>query len=84
MESRKYRSSSTTEINNVFGMGLRQFGRTAMQAALNNVVASTREFDSVRQDTAGAMPVARKLWLMPGAELCNLRAKSSTEPCHSA
>jgi len=62
--------------------GLRQLVRTAMRAAPNNVVASTCEFHNVRKDTAGAMPVARKLWLMPGAELSKLRAKSSTEQCH--
>jgi hypothetical protein len=84
MDSRKYRSSSTTETNNVFGIGFRQFVRTAMQAAPNDVGASTCEFHTVRQDTAGAMPVARKLWFMPGAELSKLRAKSPTEQCHCA
>jgi hypothetical protein len=84
MESRKCRSSSTTETNDVFGIGFQQFARTAMRAAPNNVVASTCEFPNVRKDTAGAMPVARKLWLMPGAELSKLRAKSPTEQCHSA
>jgi hypothetical protein len=29
----------------------------------------------VRDDTAGVTPVARKLWLMPGAELGKLRAQ---------
>ena len=38
MELRKYRLSSTTETNDVFGIGFRQFARTAMQAAPNNVV----------------------------------------------
>jgi len=84
MESRKYRSSSTTETNDVFGIGFRQFARTGMRAAPNNVIASTCEFHNVRQDTAGAMPVARKLWLMPGAELSRLRAKSPAGRCHSA
>jgi molybdopterin-guanine dinucleotide biosynthesis protein len=51
--------------------------------AANNVVASTCEFHNVRQDTAGAMPMVCKLWLMPGAELNKLRAKSPTEQCHS-
>jgi hypothetical protein len=55
-----------------------------MRAPPNNVVASTCEFHNVRNDTAGAMRVARKLWLMPGAELGKLRAKSPTEQCHSA
>ena len=55
-----------------------------MRAAPNNVVASTCEFHNVREDTAGAMPVARKLWLMPGAELGKLRAKSPIEQCRSA
>jgi hypothetical protein len=55
-----------------------------MRAAPNNVIASTCEFHNVRQDTAGAMPVARKLWLMPGAELSRLRAKSPTGRCHCA
>ena len=55
-----------------------------MRAASDDVVASTCEFHNVRDDTAGAMPVARKLWLMPGAELGKLRAKSPTEQCHSA
>jgi hypothetical protein len=50
-----------------------------MRAAPNNVVASTCEFRNVRKDIAGAMPVARKLWFMPGAELTKLRAKSPTE-----
>ena len=84
MESRKYRSSSTTETNDVFCIGFRQFARTAMQAVPNNVVASTCEFHNVRKYTAGAMPVARKLWLMPDAQLSKLRAKSPTEQCHSA
>jgi hypothetical protein len=53
-----------------------------MRAVPNNVVASTCEFHNVRQDTADAMPGARKLWLMPGAELGWLRAKSATEQCH--
>jgi hypothetical protein len=56
----------------------------AMRAASNNVVASTCEFQNVRKDSAGAMPVARKLWLMPGAELSKLRAKGPTERCHRA
>lgn len=55
-----------------------------MLAAPNNVVASTCEFYNVRKDTADAMPAARKLWLMPGAELSKLRAKSPTEQCHCA
>ena len=55
-----------------------------MRAAPNNAVASTCEFHKVRKDTAGAMPVARKLWLMPGAELGKLRAKSPIEQCRSA
>ena len=84
MESRKYRSSSTTETNDVFGIGFRQFARTAMRAAPNKVVADTCELHCVRKDTAGAMPVRRKLWLMPGAELSKLRAKSPTEQRRSA
>ena len=56
----------------------------AMWAAPNNVVASKCEFHNVRKDTAGAMPVARKLWLMPGAELGRLRAKSPAEQRHRA
>jgi hypothetical protein len=84
IDSRKNRSSSTTDTNDVFGIGFRQFARTAMRAAPNNVVASTCEFHNVRKDTAGAMPVARKLWLMPGAELSKLRAKSPAEQCHRA
>ena len=84
MESRKYRSSSTTETNDIIGIGFTQFARTAMRTAPNNVVAPACEFHNVRKDTAGAMPVARKLWLMPGAESNKLRAKSSTEQCHSA
>jgi hypothetical protein len=84
MESRKYRSSSTTETNDVFGIGFTQFARTAMRAAPNNVVASTCEFHNVRKDTAGAMPVTRKFWLMPAAELSQLRAKSPAEQCHIA
>jgi hypothetical protein len=84
MDSRKYRSSSTTETNNVFRIDFRQFARTAMLAAPNNVVASTCDFHNLRQDTAGAMPVACKLWLMPGAKLNKLRAKSATELCHRA
>ena len=84
IDSRKNRSSSTTDTNDVFGIGFRPFARTAMRAAPNNVVASTCEFHNVRKDTAGAMPVARKLWLMPGAELSKLRAKSPTEQCHGA
>ncbi len=76
MESRKYRSSSTTETNDVYGIGFQQFARTAMRAAPNNVVATTSEFRNVRKDTAGATPVARKLWLMPGAELSKLRQES--------
>ena len=55
-----------------------------MRATPNNVVASTCEFHNVREDTAGAMPVARKLWLMPGAELGKLRAKRPIEQCCSA
>jgi hypothetical protein len=46
-----------------------------MRAPPNNVVASTRELRNVRDDTAGVTPVARKLWLMPGAELGKLRAQ---------
>jgi hypothetical protein len=49
-----------------------------MRAAPNNVVASTRELRNVRNDTAGVMPVARKLWLMPGAELGKLRVQGPT------
>jgi hypothetical protein len=60
MDSRKYRSSSTTVTNDVFGIGYRQFARIAMRAAPSNVVASTCEFHNVRQDTAGAMSVAHK------------------------
>jgi hypothetical protein len=55
-----------------------------MRAASNNVVASTCEFQNVRKDSAGAMPVARKLWLMPGAELSKPRAKGPPERCHRA
>jgi hypothetical protein len=55
-----------------------------MRAAPNNVVASTCEFHNVRKDSAGAMPVTRKLWLMPAAEISKLRARSPTEQCHSA
>src|ERR1700754_4423026 len=64
IDSRKNRSSSTTDTNGVFGIGFRQFARTAMRAAPNNVIASTCEFHNVREDTARAMPAARKLWLM--------------------
>jgi hypothetical protein len=84
MDSRKYRSSSTTETNVVFGIGFRQFARTAIWAAPNNVVASTCEFHNLRKDTAGATPVTRKLWFMPGAELSKLRAKRPTEQRYSA
>jgi hypothetical protein len=83
MESRKYRSSSTTETNDVFGISFRQLARTVMWAAPNNVVASTCEFHNARKDTAGAMPAARKFWLMPGGELGRLRAKSSTDQYRS-
>jgi hypothetical protein len=38
IEARKYGSSSTTEINDVFGISFRQFARTAMRAAPNHVV----------------------------------------------
>jgi hypothetical protein len=55
-----------------------------MRAAPNNAVAPTCEFHYVRQDTAGAMPVAGKLWLMPGAELSEPRVKSPAGQCHSA
>jgi hypothetical protein len=55
-----------------------------MRAAPNNVVASPCEFHNVRKDTAGAVPVAHKLWLMPEAELNKLRAKRRTEQRHSA
>jgi hypothetical protein len=84
IDSRKNRSSSTTDTSDVFGIGFRQFARTAMRMAPNNVAASTCEFRNVRKDNAGAMPVARKLWLMPGAELSKLRAKTLTEQCHRA
>ena len=53
IDSRKNRSSSTTDTNDVFGICFRQFARTAMRAAPNNVVASTCEFHNVRKDTAG-------------------------------
>jgi hypothetical protein len=36
------------------------------------------------KNAAGAMPVPRKFWLMPGAELSKLRAKSPAEQCHRA
>jgi hypothetical protein len=83
IDSRKNRSSSTTDTNDAFGIGLRQFSNRHASAP-NNVVASTCEFHNVRNDTAGAMPTARKLWFMPGAELSKPRATSSTEQCDSA
>ena len=55
IDSRKNRSSSTIDTKDVFGIGFRQFARTAMRAAPDNVVASTCEFHNVRKDTAGAM-----------------------------
>src|SRR3954453_10670148 len=66
IDSRKNRSSSKTDTNDVFGIGFRQFARTAMRAAPNHVVASTCEFHNVRKDTADGMPVPRKLWLISG------------------
>ena len=51
MESRKYRSSSTTETNDVFGICFRQFARTAMRTAPTILAASTREFHYVRKDS---------------------------------
>ena len=83
MESRKYRSSSTTETNDVFGISFPLFARTAMRAAPNNVVRPHSN-SIVRKDTARAMPVARKLWFMRGAELNKLRAQSPTTQCRSA
>jgi hypothetical protein len=63
MESRKYRSSSTTETNDVFGIGFWQFARTATLAACNSAVALTRELCNVRRTVLSRNAAARKLWL---------------------
>jgi hypothetical protein len=55
-----------------------------MWTAPNNVVAAAANSTTCAKNAAGAMPVARKLWLMPVAELSNLRAKSPAEQCHRA
>ncbi len=84
MDSRKYRSSSTTETNDAFGIGFRQFARTGHAGRAQQYGRSACEFHNLRKECRRCKPVARKFWLMPGAELSKLRAKSPAEQCHRA
>ncbi len=85
MDSRKYRSSSTTETNDAFGMGFRQFARTGhVDGATTMWSRPHANSTTCAKNAAGAMPVARKFWLMPEAELSKLRAKSPAEQYHRA
>jgi hypothetical protein len=50
-----------------------------MRARGRDHIVGRRELHSVRNYAAGAMPVARKLWLMPRDKLGKLRAQRPTD-----
>jgi len=85
MDSRKYRSSSTTEINDAFGIGFQQFAQTGHAGGVRLMWSRPHASSTTcAKNATGAMPVARKLWLMPGAELSKLHGESPAEQRHRA